>query len=126
MSELYSENPVMFKNKPLGFIAAVILIPVGLGVLILLWWYLLTKASKLTVTENEIHYEKGLLSKEHSEINMSSVRTVKVKQSFFNRIFGVGTIALYTAGDEPEVVVTGLPDPNRVREIIKNSQRRNN
>ena len=74
------------------------------------------------MTDREIHYEKGLLNKEHSEINVSSVRTIKVKQSFFNRIFGVGSIEIYTAGDAPEVVVTGLPDPNRVREIIKNSQ----
>jgi uncharacterized membrane protein YdbT with pleckstrin-like domain len=123
MNELYSENPVMFKNNPLGFIASIILIPaLGIGVLILLWWFLQTKASKLTLTDREIHYEEGLLNKEHSEINISSVRTIKVKQSFFNRIFGVGSIEIYTAGDEPEVVVKGLPDPNTVREIIKNSQ----
>ena len=126
MSELYSENPVMFKNNPLGFIASVILIAAfGLGLLILLWWFLQTKASKLSVTENEIHYEKGLLNKEHSEISISSIRSVKVKQSFFNRIFAVGSIEIYTAGDSPEVVVAGLPDPNRVREIIKTSQHEN-
>ena len=124
MSELYSENPVMFKNNPVGFIVCIILIPAfGLGLLILLWWFLQTKASKLSVTEGEIHFEKGLLNKEHSEINISSVRTIKVKQSFFNRIFGVGTIEIYTAGDEPEVVASGLPDPNKVREIIKGSQK---
>lgn len=126
MSELYSENPVMFKNNPLGFIASVILIAAfGLGLLILLWWFLQTKASKLSVTENEIHYEKGLLNKEHSEISITSIRSVKVKQSFFNRIFGVGSIEIYTAGDAPEVVVAGLPDPNQIREIIKNSQNGN-
>ena len=122
MSELYSANPVMFKNNPLGFIISVLLIPVGVGILILLWWYLQTKASKLTVTDGEIHYEKGLLNKEHSEINLSSVRTIKVKQSFFNRIFGVGSIEIFTAGDEPEVVARGMPDPNKIREIVKGRQ----
>lgn len=123
MSELYSENPVMFKNNPLGFIASVILIAAfGLGLLILLWWFLQTKASKLSVTESDLHYEKGLLNKEHSEISISSIRSVKVKQSFFNRVFGVGSIEIYTAGDAPEVVVAGLPDPNKIREIIKNNQ----
>jgi uncharacterized membrane protein YdbT with pleckstrin-like domain len=120
MSELYAENPKMFKNNPLGFIICVILIAAfGLGLLILLWWYLQTKASRLSVTESDIHYEKGLLNKEHSEISLDSVRTIKVKQSFFNRIFGVGQIEIYTAGDEPEIVVAGLPDPNKVREILK-------
>jgi len=51
------------------------------------------------------------------------VRTVKVKQSFFNRLFGTGTIELFTSGDQPEIVARGMPDPNRVREIIKANQK---
>jgi uncharacterized membrane protein YdbT with pleckstrin-like domain len=123
VSELYSENPVMFKNNPIGFIVALLLIPVfGIGLLILLGWHLKNKASKLTVDENEILYEKGLLSKERSELKISSVRATKVKQSFFNRIFGVGAIEIYTAGDAPEIVATGMPDPNKIRELIKARQ----
>ena len=123
MSELYSEHPVMFKNNPLGFIICLILIPVGgLGLLILLTWHLRNKASKLTVNDNEILFEKGLLSKERSEVNLASVRTTKVKQSFFNRIFGVGSIEIFTAGDSPEIVATGMPDPNKIRELIKANQ----
>jgi len=120
MNILYSENPVMFKNNPIGFIVAVLLIAAfGLGLLILLAWYIKTKALKLTVTENEIVLEKGLLSKEHSEINIDSIRTIRVKQSFFNRIFGVGTIEIFTAGDNPELVAVGMPEPNRIRELVK-------
>lgn len=119
----YAQNPVMFKNNPIGFIFAIILIPVfGVGLIILLWWHLQNKSSKLSITDHEIHHEKGLLSKEHSEVSISSVRTVKVKQSFFNRIFGVGDIEIYTAGDNPEINVKGLPDPNKVRELIKMQQ----
>ena len=123
MRELYSEHPVMFKNHPLGFIVALLLVPVfGIGLLILLGWHLQNKSSKLTVQDNDILYEAGLLSKERSEINISSVRTIKVKQSFFNRIFGVGTIEIYTAGDSPEITARGMPDPNRIRELIKSRQ----
>ncbi|MFN2328106.1 MAG: PH domain-containing protein [Chromatocurvus sp.] len=122
MKELYAEHPAMFKNNPLGFILAVLLIPVAVGVIILLWWYLQVKSSKLTVFENEILFEKGLLSKERSEVNIGIVRTVRVKQSFFNRIFGVGTISIFTAGDNPEIVAKGMPDPNRIRELIKMGQ----
>ena len=45
-----------------------------------------------------------------------------MKQSFFNRIFGVGAIEIYTAGDNPEIIAAGLPDPNKVRELIKMDQ----
>lgn len=123
MSELYSEHPVMFKNNPLGFILCLILIPVGgLGLLIMLTWHLKNKASKLSVNNNEILFEKGLLSKERSEVNLSSVRTTKVKQSFYNRIFGVGTIEIYTADDSPEIIASGMPDPNKIRKLIKANQ----
>lgn len=122
VKELYAEHPAMFKNNPLGFILAVLLIAVGVGIIILLWWYLQTKASKLTVFENEILFEKGLLSKERSEVSIATIRTVRVKQSFFNRIFGVGMVEIFTAGDNPEIVAKGMPDPNRISELIKMGQ----
>lgn len=120
---LYSEHPAMFRNNPFGFIISLLLIPVfGLGLLILLWWYLQCRGSKLTVNERDILYEKGLLSKYRVEFGIAGVRTVKVHQSFFNRIFGVGAIHIYTAGDLPEIEVKGMPNPNEVRELIKARQ----
>ena len=124
MSDLYAAHPVMFKNNPLGFIVSLILVPVGIGILILLVWHLKNKSTKLTVTDSEILFEKGLLSKDRSEVSVGSVRTIRVKQSFFDRIFGVGRVEIFTAGDSPEIVANGLPDPNRVRELIKLRQNR--
>lgn len=123
MNELYSEHPVMFRNNPFGFIISLLLVPVfGIGLLIFLAWFLKNKGTKLSVTERDILFEKGLLSKERAEISIISVRTVRVKQSLFNRIFGVGSIEIYTAGDDAEIFASGLPDPNKIREIIKAQQ----
>jgi uncharacterized membrane protein YdbT with pleckstrin-like domain len=120
---LYSENPSMFKNEPILFMVYIALIVAfGLGLMLLLIWYLRIKSTKLTISDKSILLERGLLSKERSEISIESVRTVKIKQSFFNRIFGVGAIELYTAGDSPEISVKGLPDPNKVRDIVKKYQ----
>lgn len=123
MQELYAANPPMFKNHPLGFVLSILLIPLGVGILILLYWHLQKKSSRLSVTRDHVLYEKGLLSKERSEVDIDGIRSVKVKQSFANRIFGTGTIELYTSGDNPEIVAKGMPDPNKVREIIKANQK---
>ena len=123
MQELYAANPVMFKNHPLGFLLCILLIPLGVGILILMYWHLQNKSSRLVVTKDHVLYEKGLLSKERSEVDIDGIRTVKVKQSFSNRIFGTGTIELYTSGDNPEIIAKGMPDPNKVREIIKANQK---
>lgn len=123
MAELYAEHPVMFRNHPVGFIISLLLIlAFGVGLLILLWWYLKNKSSKLSVTEHDILLEKGLLSKVRAEVSITRVRTVRISQTFFNRIFGVGKVEIYTAGDKPEIVASGLPEPNRIRELIKARQ----
>ncbi len=117
---LYSEHPAMFKNNPLGFIIAVLLIAAfGVGLVVLGIWYIQTRAEKLTITENEILYEVGIMSKESCELNISQIRTTNIKQTFLQRIFGVGTIEIYTTGDTPEFRASGMADPHVVREIIK-------
>ena len=54
METEYSENPAMFKNNPIGFIVALALIPAfGLGLVILIYWFLSVKASKLEYSINK-------------------------------------------------------------------------
>jgi len=116
---LYEAHPSLVRMNPLGVVVAVLLIPVGVGILLLLYWYLLTKSDHLTIKGDEIVWTHGLLNKQYTEINMSSVRTVRVTQTLMQRILKAGDIAIYTAGDEPEVVIRGLPSPEEVRARIK-------
>lgn len=115
----YSEHPAMFRSNPLGFILAVLLVAAAIGVLILLWWYLQCKSTRLEADRKTVMLERGLLSKERIELDTNAVRTVKVYQSLFNRMFGVGRISVYTSGDAPEFEVAGMPDPHRFRELVK-------
>jgi uncharacterized membrane protein YdbT with pleckstrin-like domain len=77
----------------------------GLGVLLLLYWYIHTRQTALTVTDTEILYERGILSKESTSVSLKHIRAVHVTQGFLNRILGVGTIQISTAGDQPEFTV---------------------
>lgn len=120
---IYQAHPAMFRAHPFWFILFVLLIAAfGLGLLILLYWYVKTRATALTVTEHELLYEKGILSKERLSVSLRHVRSVQVNQSFINRILGVGTVEIATAGDEPEFTVTDMPDPHEIREAISHAQ----
>ena len=140
---LYSENPKMAKNKPIWFIIYIILNVAGLvaairfdqqsyqivglvfwlgTIIMFLVWYLRIKSTKVTVTKYNILIEKGLLSKHRREVAIEKVRTVDVKQGFIDRILGVGHLEVYTAGDQYEFEVKGLPNPNKIREIVKKYQ----
>jgi uncharacterized membrane protein YdbT with pleckstrin-like domain len=112
-------HPAMFRNHPAAFVLSVLLIPAfGLGVLILLIWFVQTRSVRLSIDANQLHLERGLLSKSHVDLDIGQVRAVNVRQSFGNRIFGVGEIAVFTTGDQPEFTVHGIPDPHRVREYL--------
>jgi membrane protein YdbS with pleckstrin-like domain len=142
----YDEHPVMFRNQPLGYIGVWVLIlaPVlalllyreeiagmgnfppamllavtGFGIVILLYWFVKTRAKRLRITGDQVHLERGLLSKSHVELDVGQIRAVRVYQTFFDRIFRVGRIEIFTTGDDPEFVISGMPDPDRVRDHVR-------
>ncbi|HEX6995321.1 MAG TPA: PH domain-containing protein [Gammaproteobacteria bacterium] len=115
---LYRAHPPMFRNNPFGFIVSVLLIGAAVGVLILLVWYVRTRSERLTITPEELRYERGILSRTHNEVRLSAIRSIRVRQSLFQRMFGTGDIDVFTAGDLPEVEVRGIPDPHEVRELV--------
>lgn len=103
-------------RKIVGIVGIVLL---AIGFLRLLIWWVATKIDRLKITDDEIIWTHGLLNKQLTEINMSSVRTVRVAQSLFQRIMNAGDVTIYTSGDDPELSVCGLPDPDVVRRHVK-------
>ena len=91
----------------------------GLSILQLFAWWLSTRSDRLAITEDEVLWTHGLLNKQYTEIGMGSVRTVRVKQSLFQRFMDAGDVSVFTSGDMPELVVRGLPEPNRIRDLVK-------
>ncbi len=124
---LYEEHPAMFRNHPFLFILCIILIAAfGLGLIILLIWWLQTLGTKLTVTNERITLRKGILSKYTNEVFHTDIRNVQLDQSFFQRVFDVGTIAISTSGQEGiEISVQGIPHPQMVRDLIDEHRRKN-
>ena len=120
---IYEAHPAMFRAHPFWFIVAVVLIlAFGVGILILLYWYIKTRATSLTVTDQDLTYERGILSKDRTSVSLKHVRSVHVTQGFINRILGVGTIQISTAGDLPEFTIADLPDPQVIRDAIAKAQ----
>jgi len=110
----------MWRNRPALFFICVFLIPAfGLGVLLLLSWYLKTRMDELQITSRKIQWVHGLFSKTHVEIDLQQVRTVRVHQNIIQRIFRSGILQIFTAGDRPEIIIRGLPHAIRIKEIIE-------
>ena len=113
----FSAHPAMFKARPFSFVLCLLLCAVGIGIPILIVWYVKCRSITLEINDNEVIYEQGFMSKERIELELSGIRSVRVYQSFLNRMTGVGRISVFTAGDDPEIVVEGIPDPGKFRDL---------
>jgi uncharacterized membrane protein YdbT with pleckstrin-like domain len=116
MSEawLYDEHPAMFRAHPLLF--TLLLVSV-VGIVAIGIWWVLHKGERLALSEREVLLERGLLAKQRTEVALSSIRSVRITQSLGQRLFDVGHVELFSAGDVAEIAVKNMPRPGRIRAI---------
>jgi uncharacterized membrane protein YdbT with pleckstrin-like domain len=91
------------------------------SLLILLWpikRHLQRQTVKLTMAGDKLRYETGLTTKSMRLIQLPKVQDVRVIQSFWQRMFGVGDISIETAGENSRLVVENLDQPRELAEQI--------
>jgi uncharacterized membrane protein YdbT with pleckstrin-like domain len=115
----YSAHPAMFRSNPIVFILFVALIPAfGLGLLLLGIWYLVSISDHISIEGGKVRYSHGLLSKDRTELDVPAIRSVRVRQTLFQRMFDTGDILIFTAGDKPEIVINAVPHPHRAKDLL--------
>jgi len=82
--------------------------------------YLHLHAIEYVVTTQRVRIVSGIFSKDIQEIELFRVKDTAANQSFFLRLFGLGTITILS-GDErhPRVVLSGIPRPVELREKLR-------
>ena len=91
----------------------------GAGLIILGFWWLTTKSATLTVTNKRTIQRTGLFLKKTTEVLHRDVRNIEINQSMFQRMFGVGSIGITSAGQSGiEVQLSGVRDPDGVKAVI--------
>lgn len=116
---LYEAHPAMFRNRPVGFILSVLLVPVVVGAIILIVWYLQCLGTTLRITDRRISLQRGLFSKHTNDIFHNDIRNVRMDQTFFQRLMGVGRLGISSSGQSDiEIEVAGIPDPETAKGLI--------
>jgi uncharacterized membrane protein YdbT with pleckstrin-like domain len=76
-------------------------------------------ATHYTITDRRIIIRKGILSRHERAAHIDRVQNVNLTQSFFDRIFQVGTLDFDTAGTEDsDFKFTGIAHPDELRTKI--------
>lgn len=107
---------IMLPAPPFNFIAG----GVGLAALIaLIAWKLKTLGEGIRVTSKRLIDREGFFSRRTSEVLHTDIRNVQIRQSFWQRLWGVGTIAISCSAEhEDEVQMDDVPKPDHVAKII--------
>ena len=116
-------NPAMFRGEPVGFIICVALIPLGIGIVLLLLWWLQCRFTTYTITNLRTIAQTGILSRNTNEVRHIDVRNLQVNQDVFQRMFGFGSVAISSAGQSDiELTMVKVENPYKIADIIRQHQ----
>lgn len=98
-----------------------------IGLVLLLvpaWAWLKTRFDTFFVFDNAVASRHGLISKDTSEIRISDIRAINIRQSIFDRIMRVGRIAFSSAASgapegEEEVIFFGVHNPEEIKRLVQ-------
>jgi uncharacterized membrane protein YdbT with pleckstrin-like domain len=76
------------------------------------------RTTKYTVTTQRVMIETGVFSRSLQEIDMRYIDDTQFRQSFIQRVLGIGSIDIITH-DVPSHVLRGISNPRNVREMIR-------
>jgi putative membrane protein len=76
------------------------------------------RLAKLTITGDKLRFESGLFSKSTRSVELVKVQDVRVDQSFWQRIFGVGDLSLETAGGSSRIEMDQIDRPQEAADHI--------
>lgn len=85
--------------------------------LLLLIAYLTIKSNEMGVTDKRVIRKSGIIMRDTSEILLSKVESVSVKQGFIGRMLGYGDVVISGSGGN-DAVMKGVDDPLKFRARI--------
>ncbi|CAH9016737.1 PH domain-containing protein [Candidatus Nitrosacidococcus sp. I8] len=95
----------------------------GIGAIAILysfWCFLETKSQYYELTSQRLKSHNGVFSRKIEELELYRVRDTELYQSFFERIFGLGTITIIsTDATTPTSLIEGIKGAEALREQIR-------
>lgn len=96
------------------------------------WWLLIPAAlflwpfsrglrrrfTKITIGGDRLRYESGILSKTTRNLQLSKIQDVRVDQTLLQRLFGIGNLAIETAGETSRLTIAQIDAAQEVAEEI--------
>ena len=76
------------------------------------------RMSTLTITGDKLRFESGLFSKSTRSVELVKVQDVRVDQTFWQRMAGIGDLSLETAGGSSRIEMDQIDRPHEAADHI--------
>ena len=111
----WTGTPSQWRNAG-WFLASLLLIPLPWAI----WRWLVVKNTVFTLTTQRLRIRRGVFSRTTEDLELYRVRDTKLEQTFFERLFGLGEVILYTTdASTPEIHIAWLKDAELLREAVR-------
>lgn len=76
------------------------------------------RLAKITIMGDKLRYESGLFAKSTRTVELVKVQDVRVDQTIWQRMFGIGDLSLETAGGSSRIEMDGIDRPQEAVDHI--------
>ena len=85
-------------------VLGVLLLPLGIGVILIFWAWLSCKATELAITNKRIIAKSGIVRRATMEMRLDKIESITVEQGFWGRMLNFGSITIAgTGGDRTPI-----------------------
>ncbi len=95
-----------------------ILVLGGLGIFLAAKRHIRLQFTSLTFDGQGLKFQDGFVSKSTRLLDMTKIQDVRVDQGIFDRLLGIGTITLETAGEAGRLVMENIDEPQDIAHRI--------
>ena len=111
----WTGTPSQWQNAG-WFIASVLVIPIPWAI----WRWLEVRNTVFTLTDQRLGIRRGVFKRVTEDLELYRVRDTRLEQTFFERMFGLGEVVLFTSdASTPEIHLPWLRNAVDLREKIR-------
>ena len=98
------------------YIACLLLIPIPWAI----WRWAVTRNTVYTLTDQRLSIRRGVFNRVTEDLELYRVRDTRLEQTFFERMFGLGEVILFTSdASTPEIHLPWLKNAATLRESVR-------
>ncbi len=107
---IYRVRRSMWSQFVLILVGIVLLPAFGVGLLLLLWAWIVCRTTELVITNKRIISKSGIIQRSAMEVRLDKIESIKVDQGIMGRILNFGLITISGTGGD-KTPIESIADP---------------